>query len=163
MEKDDNETVADAMNRGMFLAPELIGEGREDPLLEQARRNVAQQAREAAQHPQSLGTPTSDVAPSRPQRAAPSDGSKRSALTIDVRAFSLASGIVSGAGTIFLGWIAALGWGWGKSLLDVLAGLYVGYTASFVGGIIGGVYGFFDGLIGAAILAWLYNRFIAQR
>jgi hypothetical protein len=161
MGRDDDESVADAMNRGMFLAPELIGEGREDPLLEQARRNVAQEAREAAQHPQSLGPPTSDVAPSRPQRAVPSAGSKRSALTIDVRAFSLATGIVSGAGIMFLGWIAALGWG--KSLLDALAGLYVGYTASFVGGIIGGVYGFFDGLIGAAILAWLYNRLIAQR
>ena len=36
----DSESVADAMNRGMFLAPDLIGEDEEDPLLEQAEENV---------------------------------------------------------------------------------------------------------------------------
>jgi hypothetical protein len=36
----DSESVADAMNRGMFLAPDLIGEGDEDPLLEQAEKNA---------------------------------------------------------------------------------------------------------------------------
>ena len=36
----DSESVADAMNRGLFLAPDLIGEGEDDLLLEQAQENV---------------------------------------------------------------------------------------------------------------------------
>jgi len=40
-----------------------------------------------------------------------------------------------------------------------LSSLYIGYAPSFVGGIIGGIWGFFDGLIGGAILALLYNAF----
>jgi len=46
MEKDENESVADQMNRGLFLAPDLIGEDEDDPLLEQAEENVDAEADE---------------------------------------------------------------------------------------------------------------------
>jgi hypothetical protein len=72
-------------------------------------------------------------------------------MRINIRAFALSAGIVWGIGVMCLGWIAALGWG--KSLVHVLAGLYLGFAASFFGGVIGGIEAFFDGLIGAALLA----------
>jgi len=36
----DTESVAGQMNRDLYLAPDLIGEGEDDPLLEQAKENV---------------------------------------------------------------------------------------------------------------------------
>jgi len=82
-------------------------------------------------------------------------------MRINIRAFALSAAIVWGVGVMWLGWIGAFGWG--KSLVDALAGLYVGFTASFIGGVIGGIWAFFDGLIGAALLAWLYNRLVSER
>ncbi|MBV8423629.1 MAG: hypothetical protein JO349_00445 [Candidatus Eremiobacteraeota bacterium] len=43
----ENESVADQMNRGLFLAPDLIGEDEDDPLLEQAEANVEETVEEA--------------------------------------------------------------------------------------------------------------------
>jgi DNA-directed RNA polymerase subunit K/omega len=37
----DNDSVAKQMNRGLFLAPDLDEDEDDDPLLEQARENVA--------------------------------------------------------------------------------------------------------------------------
>jgi len=81
-------------------------------------------------------------------------------VQLNVRAFALAVAVVWGCGVLFLGWIAAVGWG--RGLVDPLASLYIGYAPTFVGGIIGGVWAFFDGLIAAALAAWLYNRFLAS-
>ncbi|MBV8150883.1 MAG: hypothetical protein JO101_08915 [Candidatus Eremiobacteraeota bacterium] len=39
--EEDTDNVADMLNRGQFLAPSLIGDGGDSPLLDQARRNVA--------------------------------------------------------------------------------------------------------------------------
>ncbi len=45
----DDDSVAEQMNRGLFLAPNLIDSDRESsPLLEQAKRNVAATAERAA-------------------------------------------------------------------------------------------------------------------
>lgn len=43
----DNESVADEMNRELYLAPDLIGEDEDDPLLEQAEENVDETVDEA--------------------------------------------------------------------------------------------------------------------
>jgi hypothetical protein len=80
---------------------------------------------------------------------------------MNVRSFALAGGIVWGAGVMFLGWIAAFNWG--RALEGVFASLYIGYGPSFLGGVIGGVWAFFDGLIAAALIAWLYNILSAGR
>jgi hypothetical protein len=42
----DNDSVAHQMNRGMFLAPDLEQDEEDDPLVEQAERNVE----DAAEH-----------------------------------------------------------------------------------------------------------------
>jgi len=42
----DNDSVAKQMNRGLFLAPDLDNDEDDDPLLEQARENVDDDAAE---------------------------------------------------------------------------------------------------------------------
>jgi hypothetical protein len=42
-------------------------------------------------------------------------------------------------------------------LVTVLSSLYIGYSPTFLGGIIGGIWAFVDGAIAGAIIAWVYN------
>ena len=44
----EDESVPEQINRGLFLAPNLIGENSDSPLLEQAKRNVEATAERAA-------------------------------------------------------------------------------------------------------------------
>jgi hypothetical protein len=44
----DDDSVAEQMNRGLFLAPNLIDGNSDSPLLEQAKRNVEATAERAA-------------------------------------------------------------------------------------------------------------------
>lgn len=50
---------------------------------------------------------------------------------------------------------------YGQQLLQLMASVYPGYhaTRSVTEVIVGTLYGFVDGLIGGAVLAWLYNQF----
>ena len=68
-------------------------------------------------------------------------------------AFSL--GISWGIGMLFLGWVAIFDWG--VDLVDVMSSLYIGYSATFLGGIIGGLWGFVDGAIFGILIAFFYN------
>lgn len=77
---------------------------------------------------------------------------------LNIKGFGLALGITWGFAVFILG-IAAWWFGWGTGLVDVLGTLYFGYEATLVGSIIGLGWGFVDGFIGGAILAWLYNIF----
>ena len=76
---------------------------------------------------------------------------------LDVKAFGLACGIVWGVCTLLLG-ILTLTCGWGTRFVKSLSSLYVGYGPTILGSIIGGIWGFVDAGIGAAIIAWLYNK-----
>ncbi len=77
-------------------------------------------------------------------------------MTLNVRAFALACGIWWGAGSFLLAWwIMAVG-----GQVDAptfLERVYIGYTYTPLGSVVGLVWGFVDGLIGGALLAWLYN------
>jgi hypothetical protein len=74
-------------------------------------------------------------------------------LNVKALAFSLA---ITWAFTMLcLGWVSMFGWGY--EAMDVAASFYIGYGPTFEGGLIGAVWGFFDGLIGGAIIGWLYN------
>ena len=46
-----------------------------------------------------------------------------------------------------------------SAFVDAMASLYIGYEPSFIGGIVGGIWGFFDGFIAGAVVAFFYNRF----
>jgi len=41
--------------------------------------------------------------------------------------------------------------------ITFLGRIYIGYNISLTGSLIGLLWGFFDGMIGGAIFAWLYN------
>jgi hypothetical protein len=77
-------------------------------------------------------------------------------MKFDVKAFSLSCAITWGVGLLLLTWwIMAFD---GPSLEPTWIGrIYRGYTMTVVGSIIGGIWAFFDGLIGGAVFAWLYN------
>ena len=77
---------------------------------------------------------------------------------LNVKAFGLAVGIVWSVGMFVLG-IIAMAFGWGGKFVEILSSLYIGYKATFLGSIIGAVWGFIDAGIGGIIVAWLYNKF----
>jgi hypothetical protein len=76
----------------------------------------------------------------------------------DIKAFGLASGVLWGV-CIFLlglsGWLFNFGSEW----IKLIQTGYIGFEGSFVGSIIGGIWGFLDLFIGGIIFAWLYNKF----
>lgn len=49
-------------------------------------------------------------------------------------------------------------WGWSADLVKVFSSLYIGYNASVLGAIIGGVWAFCDGFLAGVIIAWVYNK-----
>lgn len=82
-------------------------------------------------------------------------------MKLNVRAFALAFGLWWGIGVFLLAWWVALVGGApsGGTLLELV---YIGFAYTPVGSVIGLVWGFVDGLIGGAILAWLYNLLAAR-
>lgn len=80
---------------------------------------------------------------------------------INVKAFTLAWGISFGVYFLFIGWAASFGWG--VKIVQDVSSLYIGYAPTFLGGIIGGIWAFFDGAIGGLIIALIYNALIKEK
>ena len=78
-------------------------------------------------------------------------------MRLNVKAFAITCGLVWGLGLFCLTWwiIAFEGTSMGPTLIGKL---YRGYTISPTGSVIGSVWAFFDGLIGGAVFAGVYNR-----
>jgi len=77
-------------------------------------------------------------------------------MKLDIKAFALAGGIFWGLGIFVLTWwIIAFDGATGEPTL--IGQVYRGYSLSPLGSVVGLVWGFADGLVGAAIFAWLYN------
>lgn len=72
------------------------------------------------------------------------------------KCLALSVGIVWGLAVLLTGWIAMTGWGY--QFVDVLSSLYTGYSATFVGGIVGGIWGFFVGAILGGAIAMVHNK-----
>jgi len=82
-------------------------------------------------------------------------------MKLNIRAFALAIGLVWGCGLFFLTWwVIAFEGSTGQP--TVIAHVYRGYRVSPVGSIIGFLWAFFDGLIGGAVFAWLYNLLLPR-
>lgn len=86
-------------------------------------------------------------------------------MKLDLKALSLALGLLWGGALLVIGGVAAMngvhdGGYYGKDFLLVMASVYPGYDGVPAWGdaLIGGAYGFVDGLVGGALLGWLYNR-----
>ena len=82
-------------------------------------------------------------------------------MKLNVKAFALTCGIVWGFGLFALTWwiIAFDG---ATHEVTLLGRLYRGYNISFVGSIIGLLYGLIDAGVGGAIFAWLYNTLVGR-
>ena len=77
-------------------------------------------------------------------------------MRLNVRAFALACGFIWGFGLFILTWwIIAFDGVTGE--VTIIGRLYRGFSITPIGSVIGLVWAFFDGLIGGAIFAWLYN------
>ena len=77
-------------------------------------------------------------------------------MKLNIKAFALTCGIIWGLGLFLLTWWIIAFDGSGGS--TIIARLYRGYTITPIGSVIGLIWAFFDGLIGGAIFAWLYNK-----
>lgn len=76
---------------------------------------------------------------------------------LDVKAFGLSIGITWGSAMFLLG-VLDIFTVWGDGIGAVMATLYLGYSPTLLGSIIGGVWGFFDAGVGGMVVAWLYNK-----
>ena len=82
-------------------------------------------------------------------------------MKLNVPAFALAFGIWWGVGLFLLAWWVI----WVVGPLGsptFIERVYIGYEFTPVGSVIGFPWGFVDGLIGGAIVAWLYNLVAAR-
>jgi len=78
-------------------------------------------------------------------------------MKLNVKAFALACGIVWGVAILFVTyWLLAFDAS--GTTIEKLGKVYLGYSYSWFGGLIGLIWGFVDGLIVGAIFAWLYNK-----
>jgi hypothetical protein len=83
-------------------------------------------------------------------------------VKLNVKAFSLAGGILWGVGLFVLTWWVIIFDG-ATGERTLIGQLYRGYSISPVGSVIGLVWAFFDGLVCAAIFAWLYNALAGKK
>ena len=81
-------------------------------------------------------------------------------MKLNVKAFALACALIWGIGLFVLTWwIIAFGGG-ATGERTLIGRVYLGYKISALGSLFGLVWAFFDGLIGGAIFAWLYNLIV---
>ena len=76
---------------------------------------------------------------------------------MSIRAFALTAGIF-GAATMFIlaWWLMLIGNAEGP--ITLLERVYIGYSFTPMGSLIGAVWGFFDFAIAGAVAAWLYSK-----
>jgi hypothetical protein len=83
-------------------------------------------------------------------------------MKLNIRAFALTCGILWGLGIFFFTlWIILFDGSTGE--VTIIGRIYRGYNISIVGSLFGLLWGFFDGLVGGAIFAWLYNLLGGRR
>ena len=75
---------------------------------------------------------------------------------LSIRSVALTLGIMGGASIFLLSWwLIIIGNSEGPTTL--LERMYIGYSFTPLGSVIGAIWGFVDFGIGGAIFAWLYN------
>jgi len=83
-------------------------------------------------------------------------------MKLNVKAFGLAGGIISALWIFCATWWVMLFLGDTGDPTVIGKYYYLGYSISPIGSAIGAVYAFFDGGIGLAIFAWLYNVIVGK-
>ena len=77
---------------------------------------------------------------------------------MNVKAFAVAAGILWGF-LLFVLTLLEAARGVGHTM-GVLSALYLGYSVTYLGSLVGLVYGFVSGALVGAAFCWLYNRFV---
>ncbi len=77
--------------------------------------------------------------------------------TFKLKPLAISLGIAWGLCMLLLGWAAAFGWG--DIFVEQLSNFYIGYSDSFLGGIIGGIWGFVIGGLFGLVWGYFYNYF----
>lgn len=78
-------------------------------------------------------------------------------MKLETKRVALTGGIVWAA-ALLLTTLVSIWTGLFTNFLNVIASLYPGFNISYVGSVIGAVYGFFDVFIGVYIFAWAYKK-----
>jgi len=77
-------------------------------------------------------------------------------MKLNVKAFALTCGLIWGLGLFFITlWIILFDGPTGEPTL--IGRIYRGYSITPIGSLVGLGWAFFDGLVGGALFAWLYN------
>ncbi len=80
-------------------------------------------------------------------------------MKLNVKALALAGGLVWGVAVLFITyWFLVFGYE-GETLAK-LTNIYWGYSVTWYGGFVGLFWGFIDGAVGGAALAWVYNKIV---
>ena len=82
-------------------------------------------------------------------------------MKLDVKAFTLASGIVSGISSLVVILFAVLT-GRGLQFLEMVAAFHPGYTPTVLGAVISAIWMLIYGLIVGALFAFVYNFFAKE-
>ncbi len=83
-------------------------------------------------------------------------------MKLNPNAFGLACGLIWGI-LIAAMTLTNLWWGYPSSLVNLIGDVYRwGYSTSYIGVLVGLIYGFADGYIGGAIFVLLYNKLIKK-
>jgi hypothetical protein len=80
---------------------------------------------------------------------------------LNIRALAVGVGVSWAVCMLFAGWASIFGWC--KEFVQIMSSIYVGFTSTFLGGIIGAIWGFVDGAIGGAIIAFVYNMVAGKK
>ncbi len=82
-------------------------------------------------------------------------------MKLDVKAFTLASGIASGIVSLLISLFSVLT-GRGLQFLEIIAAFHPGYTPTVLGAVISAIWMLVYGLIVGALFAYIYNSFAKE-
>lgn len=78
-------------------------------------------------------------------------------MKLNIKSFALAFGVSYGGFLLMLTWwLIVRGYYVGEATF--IGAVYPFYTVSPFGSVLGALYGFADGAVGGAVVAWVYNR-----
>lgn len=80
---------------------------------------------------------------------------------LSVKGLAVGVGVSWSVCILFAGWAGIFSWC--TEFVKVMSSVYIGYKPTFLGGIIGAVWGFIDGAVVGAIIAFVYNMIVREK
>lgn len=97
-------------------------------------------------------------------RLAPEEKLFSGVLLLNAKVVGLALGVILGLGIfVATNWLVIKGGDRVGPHLILLSQYFIGYRVTFLGSLIGAVYGFALGTISGSLMGWIYNRIAAFR